>query len=75
MTVMNDDELRTLIREAIARHLGAPGVSPGARPAPAVPAPLSFHRYAVPRVSDDGMCLIEPAVRCNHCGYCECHGH
>jgi hypothetical protein len=71
---MSDDELRTLIREAIARHLGGSVTSPGAAAA-AAPVVLSFHRYAVPRVSDDGMCLIEPAVRCNHCGFCECHGH
>jgi hypothetical protein len=24
---------------------------------------------------DDGMCVIEPAVRCNHCGFCQSHGH
>ena len=23
----------------------------------------------------DGQCLIEPAVRCNHCGYCQSMGH
>ena len=23
----------------------------------------------------DGACLIEPAVRCNHCGYCQSYGH
>ncbi len=23
----------------------------------------------------DGHCLIEPAVRCNHCGYCQSMGH
>jgi hypothetical protein len=39
------------------------------------PVTLTFSRYKVQRIGDDGMCLIEPAVRCNHCGYCECHGH
>ena len=24
---------------------------------------------------DDGACLIEPSVRCNHCGYCQSFGH
>jgi hypothetical protein len=24
---------------------------------------------------DDGMCVIEPRVRCNHCGYCQSFGH
>ena len=23
----------------------------------------------------DGACLIEPAVRCTHCGYCQSYGH
>ena len=23
----------------------------------------------------DGACLIEPSVRCNHCGYCLSYGH
>ena len=23
----------------------------------------------------DGPCLIEPAVPCNHCGYCKSYGH
>jgi hypothetical protein len=78
---MTDDDVRALVREAIQRHLGAspPGASPVGTPGiPATPGTvqsLSFSRYKLQRVSDDGMCLIEPAVRCNHCGYCECHGH
>jgi hypothetical protein len=23
----------------------------------------------------DGQCLIEPSVKCNHCGYCVSLGH
>lgn len=23
----------------------------------------------------EGACLIEPAVRCTHCGYCQSYGH
>jgi hypothetical protein len=23
----------------------------------------------------DGACIIEPAVNCNHCGYCKSLGH
>ena len=26
-------------------------------------------------VDTDGPCLIEPAVACNHCGYCKSYGH
>ncbi len=25
--------------------------------------------------STDGLCIIESAVRCEHCGYCRSHGH
>lgn len=82
---MNDDEIRALIRVAIEKHLGAAspaqGSDPSARlargqtPSPAPVMSLSFGRYPLPRAEDDAQCLIEPAVRCNHCGYCECHGH
>lgn len=74
---MNDDELRTVIRAAIERHLGS-----GAAAAPAVPAEprrngrpvaMAFAQYQLEPA--DTMCIIEPAVRCNHCGFCKCHGH
>jgi hypothetical protein len=74
---VTDDEIRQLVRSAIARHLGtdAAPMTPAAQPAPATPVPIAFARYALPRAADDVQCLIEPAVRCNHCGYCQCHGH
>ena len=75
---MTDDEIRQLVRGAIARHLGgapSPDVAPAAQPAPVQLLPMAFARYTIPRAPDDAMCMIEPAVRCNHCGYCQCHGH
>ena len=24
---------------------------------------------------DDGMCVVEPQVRCTHCGFCKSYGH
>jgi hypothetical protein len=72
---MTDDEIRQIVRTAIAKHLGPTAAAPEPGRADPLPSILSFHRYAVPRPSDDGLCLIEPAVRCNQCGYCECHGH
>jgi hypothetical protein len=75
---MTDDEIRDLVRSAIARHLGAPsasGPAPGPAPTPVQAVPIAFARYPLPRAAEDVMCLIEPAVRCNHCGYCQCHGH
>ena len=74
---MTDDEIRQLVRSAIARHLGggaAPEMAPAVQPPAAQPVPIAFARYTIPRPPDDVMCLIEPAVRCNHCGYCQCHG-
>ena len=76
MCIMTDDEIRQLVRDAIARHLGGAGAGAPVRQSGSAPAePLTFARYALPRADDDGMCVIEPAVRCNHCGYCQCHGH
>jgi hypothetical protein len=74
---MNEEALRALVRETIARLNAADQASP----APLVssqPLPLARHashyRYStLPRT--DGPCLIEPSVQCNHCGYCESHGH
>ena len=71
---MNEDALRALVRETIAR------VGSGGQAAPD-PARLidassyaSNFKYAL-TPSPDGSCIIEPNVRCNHCGYCLSHGH
>ena len=75
---MTDDELRALVREAIARHLGEGPERPsaGAAPAPAWRAHPSFGKFLVPRGDDEGgPCLIEPSVHCNHCGFCQSYGH
>ena len=70
-------QLRALVRDAVARHLeGAPGRF---QPPPSASQPLtvsshaSHFRYSLPE--SGGPCLIEPAVPCNHCGYCQSHGH
>ena len=71
---VNEAELRELVREAIRRRIGGES-----DPAPAGPA---FREHAshvllpLARGGDgDGACLIEPSVRCNHCGYCLSYGH
>jgi hypothetical protein len=71
---MNDQELREMIRESIARHTGA-AIGPAAFE-PRAPLHPSHLRFTVLRSGDDdGACLIEPTVRCNHCGYCLSYGH
>lgn len=74
---MNDDQLRALVRAAIAQHVSTP-------PRPQAPAPVASLRLHASHgmfstltdgAADDGPCVIEPAVMCNHCGYCKSYGH
>jgi hypothetical protein len=73
---MTEEELRALVREAVARHLGPGGVPPlsveGGPPA----RHASHAMFQVSTGADaDGPCMIEPAVACTHCGYCKSYGH
>ena len=76
---MNDDELRMLIRAAIQRQMGSEAGSTAAtirlKPDAPLPVSISFGQYRLERAADDTMCIIEPAVQCNHCGYCLSYGH
>ena len=80
---MTDDELRGLIRAAIQRHMSSdhPQAAAEGRVSTklvgiqASEAGLSFREYPLERAAGDTSCLIEPAVQCNHCGFCKCHGH
>ena len=74
---LSDQELRSLVRDAVARASLNQG-----RPAGHQHAELAFRAHAshgmlpLARGGDgDGACLIEPAVRCTHCGYCLSYGH
>jgi hypothetical protein len=73
---MNEDALRALIRQAVARQMTPDAVVPES---PFRIEPLTFvthashYRYTLP--DSGGSCLIEPTVPCNHCGYCQSHGH
>jgi hypothetical protein len=76
---MTDQELRVLIRESIARHVGASvprSAAAGAEAGAACREHASHGLLPLARGGDgDGACLIEPAVRCTHCGYCLSYGH
>jgi hypothetical protein len=70
---ISDQDLRALVRDSIARHAGH-----AAPPPPRVgfeTAHVSHDRFLRLTPTEDGQCVIEPAVRCNHCGYCQSYGH
>ena len=84
---MNEQDLHVLVRDAIARHMGAARTcSAPVHGAPVHPAPLHgalLHGAPVHDIShglfvlteSEGPCIIEPSVMCNHCGYCKSYGH
>ena len=89
---MNEQDLRALVRAAIAKQLGGAAVhgpsstvhgSQCEEPVPPemVPASVPFGSHAshflyMQLVNDNGgQCVIEPKVPCDHCGYCQSHGH
>ena len=69
---MHDDDLRRLIRDAIARHLGtSPPPAPGTWK-----QHLSHGRFVfLAPTEPDAPCVVEPEVRCHHCGFCQSYGH
>ena len=74
---MTEQELRALVREAVARHLGAVDANTASPQLTTTLAPIRQHSshalFVLP--AGDGACLIEPTVTCNHCGYCKSYGH
>jgi hypothetical protein len=72
---MTDQELRALVRDAIARHLGTGGPD-AAPPTVSCAAHASHARFQLLPVDDgDTSCIVEPGVRCNHCGFCQSYGY
>lgn len=99
---MTEDQVRALVREALARHLGtSPTDGSAIRPAPrlshdgprhalgaealAEAAPHDQRRPAVhiahgrfvflAPAEPDAPCIVEPQVKCHHCGFCQSYGH
>ena len=65
-----------MIRESIARHLGGDAAPAPSACGTAPQAHPSHGLLPLARGGDgDGACIIEPSVRCNHCGYCLSYGH
>ena len=77
---MNEQDVRALVREVIARHAGGVQAPSGDRGSSAMEPAMRGHAshglLVLPAGADTGgPCLIEPAVACNHCGYCKSYGH
>jgi hypothetical protein len=80
---MTEQELRELVRDAVSRHVrhevSAPQPAQLSAPQPAQLSgshPSHALLILVRGGGDpDGACLIEPTVRCVHCGYCQSYGH
>ena len=92
---MDEQQVRALVREALARHLGgrvetastpravgaigaggASCQSPAYDPPAAWKAHLSHGRFVfLAPTEPDAPCVVEPQVRCHHCGFCQSYGH
>lgn len=82
---MTDEELRCLVRNAIAQHLSSVPPKGGthnteaagrSQDLPPWRAHPSFGKFLMTSGADEsGPCLIEPSVACNHCGFCKSYGH
>ena len=67
---MTEQELRQLVRSVIAERAGPPDPTV----IPLVPRDHASHGlFVIPAQGES--CIIEPAVTCNHCGYCKSYGH
>lgn len=79
---MNEQELRAIVRAAVARHLHPETPCAPASPLPHRPiASLPHSQEHASHVLYQGLvtvsdaCVIEPAVSCDHCGYCKSQGY
>ena len=74
---MTDDEIRQLVRRVLADRSTTAEAPPAlAAPGPALTVIAVHASHAMFGAPDnDGPCVIEPSVPCNHCGYCKSLGH
>ena len=82
---MNEQELRSLVRAAVARQMGTGAPAGSSRDECDEPARASHQAIYLPLLSSQTLytdlvnvgdaCVIEPAVKCDHCGYCKSHGY
>ena len=74
---ISEQELRSMIRDAIVRQGGSnrPGITETPLRAVVELAAHASHALLPVIPVGDGECIIEPSVRCDHCGYCKSLGH
>jgi len=70
---LNEEALRALVRDVIGRMETSETLQSAASGLIQLSPHPSTYQYALP--PSDGPCFIEPGVQCNHCGYCQVHGH
>ena len=72
---MTEEQLRELIREVVSERLAAGPRDPDRSAKDDLPHPSHGLLRVLPGAEVGGACLIEPAVRCNLCGFCQSYGH
>ena len=82
---MAEPDVRAAVDAALRRHLEArrSGAVPGTVHATPAPLPSAerhpshglLPRGALPGDPAAGRCVMEPAVECVHCGYCQSQGY
>lgn len=76
MSGAREEALRALARDIAARCRAQADRLPARQEetTTAVLVHVSHRRFAL-QPAAGGACLIEPAVPCTHCGYCQSYGH
>jgi hypothetical protein len=73
---LSEQELRALVRSVVDRQAGSGSPAPPQAQPQTHPAHPSHGLLVLVGGGDaEGRCLIEPAVPCTHCGYCQSLGH
>ena len=75
---MTEEQVRALVREALARHLGGGPSSPLFAPGvlPVLREHIAHGRFVfLAPTEPDAPCVVEPQVKCHHCGFCQSYGH
>jgi len=72
---MTEEQVREIVREVVSERLGAPRAVSAGTSGDCRSHPSHMLLRVAPGAESGGLCLIEPAVRCNLCGFCQSYGH